>query len=212
MLKSMKLTGELKFLIGIIVVSIAIVAASVVLLNRPSPTFSSGELLPEDTVTKGNKNAKVQLVEFSDFQCPACKAYQPIVDSLIEQYKEKLVFGYRHFPLSQHKLAQYAAQTAEAAGEQGKFWEMYEYLFELQDSLTKELINEGAQTLGLDANAFNNALNSEKYEQKILRDLSDGKRFGVDSTPTFFLNGKKLNLTSFDDLNKAVDQAVVSNP
>jgi len=208
----MKLTGELKFFIGIIVASIAILAFAVVFLNRPSPTFSSGELLPNDTFTKGNKNATVQLVEFSDFQCPACKAYQSIVDPLVEQYKEKLVFGYRHFPLSQHKLAQYAAQAAEAAGEQGKFWEMSGYIFNHQDTLTKELINEGAQTLGLDATAFKNTLNSEKYKQKILRDLADGKRFGVNSTPTFFLNGKKLNLNSYNDLKKAVEQAITISP
>lgn len=192
----MQLTGESKFFLAIIGATIAVIAGAFMLLSRPAPTVSRQQLLPAGTYTKGNPNAITYLVEFSDFQCPACKAAKPVVDALVEKYKDKLVFGYRHFPLPQHQFAKPAALAAESAGIGGKFWEAYDLLFANQDNLSNEFL-------------------SSKFSQidstllpKIEKDLADGTSFGVNATPTFFLNGVKLTLASFDDLQKEVDKAV----
>lgn len=207
----MKLTGETKLFIGIIISTLIIIGVALTLFSKPESTFTKDELLPATTEVKGNPNAKVYLVEFSDFQCPACKSFKPTVDSIFIKYKDKLVFGYRHFPLSQHLFAQKAAQTAEAAGEQGKFWEMYDYLFTNQSNFSDQFFSEAATNVGLDKSKFDKDIDSEAIKNKITKDISVGQKLGVDSTPTFFLNGKKLTLFSFDDLLKAVDEAVNKN-
>lgn len=200
----MKLTGETKFIIGIIVACIVIVGISIKFLSAPSQTVDRSNILTSDTAIKGPRDAKVSLIEFSDFQCPACGAAKPVVDQVVEKYKDKMVFGYRHFPLPQHQFGFKAAEAAEAAGEQGKFWQMYEYLFANQAQLTNEFILTSGKSVGLDEQKFQDALNSGKFKDKVSKDLTDGKKLGVNSTPTFFLNGKKLNLESFNDLDQAV--------
>lgn len=192
----MQLTGESKFFIGILVATTAIIAGAFIFLNRPAPTFSRQQLLPAGTYTKGNPNATTYLVEFSDFQCPACKAAKPVVDALVTKYKDKLVFGYRHFPLPQHQFAQKAAIAAEAAGRQGKFWEAYDILFDNQESISDEFLTSKF------------GLADQSLVAKIQKDKDDGTALGVNATPTFFLNGVKLTLASFDDLQKEVDKVV----
>lgn len=204
----MKLSGESKFFLGIIIVTLIVVIAGIFFFSRTAPTFSREELLPAGVTTQGNKEAEVFLVEFSDFQCPACKSFQAVVKDILSNYKDQLYFGYRHFPLLQHEFAEKASLAAEAAGEQGKFWEMHDYLFENQESLSDETIIRGAEKLGLDKVKFEESYNNKKYEEKVNKDLSDGKRFGVDATPTFFLNGKKLDLFSQSDLQKTVAEAI----
>lgn len=204
----MNLSGESKFFLGIIIFTVIVVIAGIFLFSRPQPTLSREELLPDGIANQGNKEASIYLVEFSDFQCPACKSFQPLIKDILANYKDKLYFGYRHFPLDQHKFAQKAALAAEAAGEQGKFWEMHDYLFDNQDSLSDEMILQGAEKLGLDKAKFEESYNNKKYEEKVNKDLTDGKRFGVDATPTFFLNGKKLDLFSQSDLQKTIEEAV----
>ncbi len=202
----MKFTAETKIFLGIILATVLIIGAALVFFNRPAPSFSREEMIPSGTTAVGPTDAKVYLVEFSDFQCPACKSFKPYVDEIKMSYKDRLIFAYRHFPLSQHQFAQRAAYAAEAAGEQGKFWEMSDYLFSNQEKLSDEKIAEGAKLLGLDLKKYNEATQSEKTKNKIEKDLSDGQRFGVSGTPSFYLNGQKLELTSFSDLKKAVDE------
>lgn len=204
----MKLTGETKFIIGIIIFCIAIIAVATMFFSSPTQGLDRSDLLPKGTPIKGPEEAKVYLVEFSDFQCPACGAYKPIVDKVVEKYKDKIVFGYRHFPLPQHQFAFKAAEAAGAAGEQGKFWEMYEYLFSNQTQLSDEFIQNSGKAINLNEQKFQEALNSGKYKDEVSKDMTDGTRFGVNATPTFFLDGRKLSLTSFDDLEKAVAQEV----
>lgn len=206
----MKLTGESKFFIGIILVTLLIVVAGIVLMSRPAQTFSKSDLIPASAHTYGNKDAKVYLVEFSDFQCPACGSFYPVVKDITEKNKDELLFVYRHFPLTQHPQAMPAALASEAAAEQGKFWEMHDYLFENQDSLDEAMIIKGAEELGLDKDKFEKAFKDKKYEDVVTKDIADGNRFGVNSTPTFFLNGQKLTLNSQSDLEKAVSEAIKS--
>lgn len=148
---------------------------------------------------KGSADAKVVLVEYSDFQCPACAAYYPLVKQVMQEFGDQVKFVYRHFPLVQiHANALSAARAAEAAGNQGKFWEMHDLLFEQQDvwesSRTVDAtFAEYAVRLGLDMVQFKSDESSKETEKKILNDYQTGLVSGVAGTPTFFLNGKKIN-------------------
>jgi len=148
---------------------------------------------------KGSEQAKIVIVEYSDFQCPACAAYYPIIKELTRELGDQIVFAYRHFPLRQiHVNADLAARAAEAAGMQGKFWEMHDALFERQKEWAqspdaKPLFSSYAVFLGLDVGKFNVDVESEKIIQKVEADLAGGMASRVNATPTFFLNGKKLN-------------------
>lgn len=206
----MKLTSESKIFLGIIAVSVVIIGIASVVLTKPAPTYSNAEMMPKDTYAKGNPKAKVVLVEFSDFQCPACLSVKPTVDSIIAKHKDSIIFAYRHFPLDQHPFARKAAQAAEAAGTQGKFWEMYDLLFANQLKFSDTIFSELAKQLGLDMSKFEEDMKSSTLTNRIGNDQADGTRFGVNSTPSFFLNGKKLELSSFDDLAKAVDDAIAA--
>lgn len=208
----MRLSGESKFFITIALSTILIVGAGIFFMSRPAKVLERSDLLPDTANIQGIKDAKTYLVEFSDFQCPACGAFYPKVKEIVEKNKDKMVFAYRHFPLDQHKQAVPAALAAEAAGEQGKFWEMHDYLFENQDSLSEEFLLAAAEKLGLDREKYEKAFKENKYQDKINKDQSDGVKFGVNATPTFFLNGKKLDLFSQNDLEKAVSESIKSNP
>lgn len=204
----MKITGETKIFLGIILATVVVIAIGVFLFSKPPPKFTREDMLPAGTTTVGPTDAKVYLVEFSDFQCPSCAVVKPYVDEIKNTYKDKLIFAYRHFPLKQHQFALPSAYGAEAAGEQGKFWEMYDFLFANQDKLSQEKIAEGAKLLGLDMNKYDEAVKSEKVKNKIDKDLADGEKFGVSGTPTFFLNGQKLELGNYAELKKIVEEAL----
>lgn len=134
-------------LIGIIGVSVVLILVGGYFALRPAPIYARSDLIRQDTVTRGSPDASVYLVEFSDFQCPACKAFSPVVEEILKKYGDRILFAYRHFPLPQHAYAVDAALAFEAAHEQGKGWEMSDYLFLNQASLTKEVINSGAGVL-----------------------------------------------------------------
>lgn len=147
----------------------------------------------------GKADSKVVLVEYGDYQCPGCgAAYQPIKD-VVEKYKGQMAFVFRNFPLtSLHPNARAAAAAAEAAGLQGKYWEMHDKLYEGQDSW-KELssndrttfFTDYAKNLGLDQTKFQADLTAANVSQKINYDMAIGKQLGVNATPTFYLGGKK---------------------
>lgn len=196
----MNITNETKFFIGVAVASILILAIGIFLVSQPEKTLSREELITSDTPITGNASASAYLVEFSDFQCPACKAFKPSVDEVLAKYQDKLAFGYRHFPLDQHPLAQKAAYVSEAAKKQGKFWEMYNYLFDNQENFSEEFLATPPAELKLDLKKFAEDANLDDVKNKVAADRTAGLRLGVDATPTFFLNGKKLNLSSPQDL------------
>ncbi|MEK7129480.1 MAG: thioredoxin domain-containing protein [Patescibacteria group bacterium] len=203
----MKLTSETKLFLGIIVATIGLIAGAVFLFSKPTPTLPREELVTTGP-KRGNPDASVYLVEFSDFQCPGCAAFAPVVNQIVEKHKDKLLFVYRHFPLDQHTYAMKAAIAAEAAAQQGMFWEMADLLFANQTKLSDELILQFAQSLQLDQSQFVQSLNDAAIKQKVEADRAYGLSIGINSTPTFFLNGKKLNVTSFDDLKKEVEKAI----
>lgn len=161
----------------------------------------------------GSSSANVRLVEFSDFQCPACKMAELAIKNVLLTYSDKIQFIYRHFPLSQHANAKEAAYFAEAAGEQGKFWEMHDKLFETQAEWSKLTDTDASaffldlvKQLGLDESKVKKALEENTFKSKIDSDVTEGQSLGVNSTPTFFVNGRKVNLQTFDDLNAAVTE------
>lgn len=164
---------------------------------------------------RGAKDGKVTLVEFGDFQCPACGAYEPIVRQVMADNKDTLKFSFRHFPLTQiHKNALLAAKASEAASLQGKFWEMHDLLYDKQEEWSgalnaRELFVTYATTLRLDTKKFAVAIESKAIEDKILAELTEGTHLGVQGTPTFFLNGKKVESNPRDlaSFNKMIKEA-----
>ncbi|MGA1047370.1 MAG: DsbA family protein [Minisyncoccia bacterium] len=171
------------------------------------------EVTDEDTYL-GNKDARVTLVEYSDFQCPACKAYEDIVKQLRDAYSaEDLRIVYRHFPLrSIHPNADLAAQAAEAAGEEGKFWEMKDELFKNQAEWSKEkdprgLFGAYAKAIGLDIAEFEeDLLPEDDAKERVEKDYQSGLALGVSSTPTFILNGVIIkNPQTIDEFKSLID-------
>ncbi|OGG09058.1 hypothetical protein A2154_03360, partial [Candidatus Gottesmanbacteria bacterium RBG_16_43_7] len=152
--------------------------------------------------------ASATLVEFSDFQCPACAAFQPTVKEILSKYGSKIRFIYRHFPLQQHQFSYPSALAAEAAGLQGKFWEMHDLLFENQNSLSENTGGDLASKLKLDMDQFTSDLKSKEVKDRVDRDRADGIRLGIDATPTFYLNAVKLNLQNPQDLIAQVESAL----
>lgn len=207
----MKFTNESKVLLGILGATVVIIGVASVFFSQSSksqPAISREKLITSNAYTIGNASASAYLVEFSDFQCPACKSAKPFVDATVERYKEKLLFVYRHFPLGQHQYAIQAAIAAEAAGLQGKFWEMNYLLFANQDKLSDDLYMRLAKELYLDEKKFADALSDPKLKEKVIQDRDYGVSIGIDSTPTFFLNGKKITLASFTDLKTEVERVL----
>ena len=150
---------------------------------------------------KGNKDGKILLVEYGDFQCPSCGAAHPHLNSLMEEYGDSTTFVYRNFPLTTiHPNARAAAGAAEAAGLQGKYWEMYDMLFENQKSWSSldasqrgSVFNGYAQALDLDLEKFTADVAATNVSKKITFDQALGKNIGVNATPAFYLNGEKLD-------------------
>ncbi len=159
-----------------------------------------------------SSSAKVTLVEFGDYQCPACGEYHPLVKQLLTEFSGKVNFVFRNFPLSQHANSSISAQAAEAAGLQGKFWEMHDKLYEAQNDWSvsndaKTIFVGYATTLGLDIDKFKTDIDSSVVKDKVQSDTRDGNLININATPTFYLNGVKLdNLpSSYSDLKNLVN-------
>jgi protein-disulfide isomerase len=144
----------------------------------------------EDSPSKGNPGAPVLIVEFADFQCPACRAARPVVEELLKKHEATTRLVFKHFPLSMHQYGEKAARAARAAQAQGKFWEMYAALFDNQDRLSPAVIDELAKGLGLDMAKFQKDSESEAIADAVSRDRKQGDRLDIQSTPTLFINGR----------------------
>lgn len=167
--------------------------------NSPSAApISVSEVTPADHV-KGPENASVTLIEYGDFQCPACGAYHPIVNQIADEFKDSVRLVFRHFPLKQiHRNAEPAAHAAEAAGKQGKFWEMYDVLYEKQSDWSEtrnptSLFKQYASDLGLNVDQFETDMNSKEVADIVNADYNSGLAAGINATPTFYLNGAKVS-------------------
>lgn len=213
------MTHEIKVMIGIGITTLAVLIGGVFFLSGKATKTQEGDISDQAVLIKSynhkisSESAKVTIVEFADFQCPACAAVYPIIKQVLKQYKGDITFVYRHFPLPQHKNAILAAKTAEAAGKQDKFWQMYDLLYQKQDEWSenndaKEVMERFAKELQLDMERFSQDLSNSGIADQIQQDKNDGTELGVNSTPSFFLNNKKLSLSSLADLPTIIDEEI----
>ncbi len=172
----------------------------------------SVEVLANDWI-RGNDSAKVTLFEYADFQCPACANYETILKRLLQEFPEDLRIVYRHFPLiTIHRNAYSSSRASEAAGKQGKFWEMHDLLYERQEdwegvSNAKEVFSQYAKEIGLDEEKFKNDFDSKEVEDKINRDISLGNSLRLNSTPTFILNNQRIQPRSYEEFRQLIEKA-----
>jgi protein-disulfide isomerase len=161
---------------------------------------------PDDHI-QGPENAPVTLVEYGDFQCPFCGQAHPIVKALQHDFGDQLRFVFRNFPLAQiHPLAEPAAETAEYAGANGRFWEMHDGLYENQPRLGLPLFFELAQDFGLSTDGLTVALENHEFLPRIRRDFMGGVKSGVNGTPSWFINGVRHEGSwGYDDLAAAIE-------
>jgi predicted DsbA family dithiol-disulfide isomerase len=162
------------------------------------------ELISDNTYTLGPEDAPVTLVEFSDFECPACKAEQPVVSMLEQTYQGQLRVAYRNFPLPQHASARPAAEAAQAAGLQGKFWEYADLLFQNQPNFDRNSLLSYAQKLGLDSTKFAQDMDSTAVAKQVGDDYNLATKLNLMQTPSFFVN----NTLVTTDLEGAVKNAI----
>jgi protein-disulfide isomerase len=161
---------------------------------------------------KGNSEAEVSLVKYSDFSCPACRDASFVVADVMEEYGESVAFEYRHFPFISPASTR-AAVAAEAAGQQGKFYEYHDLLFENQTVWRNSpnpavLFLDYAETLELDMDTFRRHLNSTLLREHTMSDMAEGRERGVTGTPTFFLNGERLVFQSYEEFNNQIVAAI----
>mgnify|MGYP002146136264 CR=1 FL=1 len=162
-----------------------------------------------DAPVKGPKDAKVTIVQWSDFQCPFCSRVEPTITELMKLYPKDVRVAFKQLPLSFHDKAHLAAEASLAAKEQGKFWEYHAKLFANQGALDRASLDKYAQELGLNMKKFTAALESGKYKQKVDDELAEGQKIGANGTPAFFVNGKSLSGAQPLEAFKAkVDQAL----
>jgi predicted DsbA family dithiol-disulfide isomerase len=161
--------------------------------HRPKLLEAPVSIAVDCAPVRGPADARITLVEFSDFECPFCSAAVKQVDIVMAAYPKDVKLIYKQFPLSMHPHAQMAAEASLAASEQGKFWEMYDLLFKNYRHLSSDNIMIWAKDLGLDMGKFKGDLVSGKFKAVVAKDLSDGEAAGVYGTPSFYINGKQYN-------------------
>jgi protein-disulfide isomerase len=177
-----------------------------IFLKEPEPPLLNVNIA--NGASRGDPNAAVTVIEFTDFQCSACGAMYPVVEDVLKSYGNRVHFVIRNFPLMRvHANAFHAAQAAEAAKAQGKFWEYIDFLFKNQTKLADDSLKKYATQVGLDRKRFDAELEAGKYEALIRRDTEDGEMYGVEVTPTFFINGAILTDYSADGLRAAIEKA-----
>lgn len=177
------------------------------LIKEPAPVAQN--ISADDDPFYGAAKAPVTIVMFSDFQCPACAAVHPILKDVIAEYKDKVRLVVRDFPLMTiHENAFQAAQAAQAANAQGKFFEYVELLYNNQNALDAASLKEYATKIGLDRKRFDADLDGEKFASEVRKDMADGTNYGVNSTPTIFVNGVKMRHFSAAELRRAIERAL----
>ena len=176
---------------------------------EPQVATLSPPVDPARDHVRGGTDAPVTLVEYGDFQCPYCGDAYPIVNDLLERFGDQLSFVFRHMPLPDlHPRAPFAAEAAEAAAAQGRFWEMHDRLFEHQHQLADAELRAHAEAVGVaDAARFDAELRDRVHEARVAEDFESGARSGVPSTPRFFVNGLiHLGSASYPELLEAISE------
>lgn len=149
------------------------------------------EVSAEDHV-RGDENAAITIVEFSDLQCPYCASFHTTMKQVIDNYEGQVKWVYKHFPIASHPYAQEAAEASECAGDQGKFWEYTDELFENQSAIDSTYLKQAAADLSLNTSEFEECLDSGKFSDRVKADYQEGLEAGVTGTPGGFINGEKL--------------------
>ncbi len=179
-----------------------------ILLTEPAAPAQA--VSADDDPARGPANAAVTIVEFTDFQCPSCAAMHPVLEEVLKSYGTKVRFVVRDFPLAMHANARKAAEAANAAHAQGKFFEYAALLFKNQKELDVPSLKKYATEIGLDRARFDAALDSGKFAAEVRHDVAQGELYGVGGTPTIFINGVKLNELTSEALRAAIDQALAA--
>ncbi len=175
------------------------------------PTRPAQAISVDDDPVRGPATAAVTVVEFTDFQCPSCAAMHPVLEEVLKSYGAKVRFVVRDFPLANHVHARKAAEAANAAHAQGKFFEYAALLFKRQNALDVPSLKKYATELGLDRARFDAALDSGKFVDEVRHDIAQGELYGVGGTPTIFINGIPLTELSSEALRAAIDRALASS-
>src|SRR3989344_1879386 len=201
----------------LVLVAIAVGLGAIFFFTKDKSTSTSSGAQPSNHV-KGGGTKNVTLVEYGDYQCPACGAFYPILNHVYDKYQNDIHFQFRNFPLTSiHPNAFVSARAAEAADKQGKFWEMYSKLYENQQAWSasnspNSYFEQYASDLGLDVNKFKQDLLSSEVNALINADIKEATKLGADSTPTFVLEGKKIdqNPRDLESFSKLIDEAITA--
>jgi protein-disulfide isomerase len=164
-----------------------------------------------DSPAKGSPSAPIEMIEFSDFQCPFCLRADPTVQQVLKTYGDRIRFVYRHYPLPGHPNARPAAEASACAGEQGKFWPYHDLLFANPSKLSDADLKQHAAQLGLDLTKFASCVDTHKFKPKVDADLHAGEEAGVNGTPAFFINGRPISgAQPFEVFKKIIDEELAS--
>ncbi len=205
-----KLQGEIPVPTTVTAIDIAPQGEALYLVDGKNKSFTSVALdyiRDIDTTgspSKGRDDAPVTIVLFTDFECPYCKKLEPMLDEVVAKNKKDVRYVFKNMPLSFHQMAGPAHQAAAAADEQGRFWDFHDRLFALKE-LNIQAIMDIAKDLGLDMDKFTEDMNSPAIYQKIAKDLNDADNAMVTGTPTLFVNGRKLQKRTAENLQKMID-------
>lgn len=201
---------------AIILVLIGLMFWGVKGTSNTSTVFEVGKISPLDNV-EGNASSTVIIVEYSDFQCPACRSYYFVMKELMAEYGGQVAMVYRHFPLTGlHANAEFAARAAEAAGKQGKFWEMHDLLFEKQDEWAKvadvlPMFESYAKLLGISVDQFKTDWASGGVKDFVRAQRLNAVKLGLQGTPSFFINGKQIQNPSSVEAFRVIIKDALTN-
>jgi len=185
-----------KILIAAMILIAVIGGVAVLLTQKPAyPDIENPQ------PAKGNLEAKVIVQEFSDYQCTACIATEPYVEAIFQEFKDQVRLEYKQFPLTKiHNFALTASEASFCAQDNGKFWEYHNLLFKANGKLDNDSLVSIAKSLGIDEAKFKNCIYSGKKEARVNQDIAEGTGLGVNGTPTFFVNGEKVEGTALSEI------------
>jgi protein-disulfide isomerase len=202
----------------VIILAVAVAAGAAVYLSRQPDRSSETNAAPLTADIKGGghfrgpENATVTLVEFGDYQCPSCGAYHPFVKEILNRYPQQVRLEFHHFPLiSIHPNSMAASKAAEAAGEQGHYWEMHDALFEFQTQWSnqpdpKRVFAAIANRIGINGTILVQTMDSPRLQERILKDVEQGNRANIQAVPTFFINGQQVHIQlSMEDFVRVIE-------
>jgi protein-disulfide isomerase len=181
-----------------------------IMLVEPAPPVQN--ISTDDDPARGDLNAPVTIVEFTDFQCRACGAMYPVIEEALQGYEKSVHFVVRDFPLAVHANSRKAAEAADAAKAQGKFFEYIAILFKNQEALDVDSLKKYATDVGLDRKRFDTELDNGIYAAEVQHDIDDGETYGIDSTPTIYINGVMLREFTVEGIRAAINRALGGKP